>query len=73
MLDGISGNDEHTNPIGKKSCGQHAEWIVYVVHGYGVPHGMQELMWEDEIQESENNLNDSNDHEKNLEFHGDAF
>lgn len=73
MFVGYFGDDEHPCPVGEKARRKHAERVVYVVHRNSVPHGAQELMWENEIQDAEHNLHGADDHEKHLELHGKTF
>lgn len=73
MFVGCFGDDEHPRPVGKEARRKHAERVVYIVHRNSVSHGAQELMREDEIQDTEHNLHDADDHEKHLELHGNTF
>lgn len=67
------GDDEHPHAVGEEARREHAERVVYVVHWNRVSHGMQKLMWKNEIQNAEHNLEDSDDHEKHLELHSSTF
>ena len=73
MFAGCLGDDEHPRPVGEETRRKHAERVVYVVHRNSVAHGMQELVWENEIQDAEHNLHNADDHEKYLELHGNTF
>lgn len=73
MFVGCFGDDEHPRPVGEEARRQHAERVVYVVHWNSVPHGAQELVGENEIQDAEHNLHDADDHEKHLELHDNTF
>lgn len=73
MFVGCLGDDEHPRPVGEEARRKHAERVVYVVHRNRVPHGAQELMRENEIQDAEHNLHDADDHEKHPELHGNTF
>jgi len=66
IIGGIPGNKQHANAVSQKSSGEHGKWVSNIRSGHGVAVHIQKLHRNKKIEQTQDDLHDTDDCQKNF-------